>query len=86
MLLPPGDIDGHCVTTASRRRMVGSVTRAHDRPVKDVIVTVVVAIVLAIVFVYLFLSFAFSGWGDRSEQGSTSAISGRILWETFVDS
>lgn len=74
------------MTTASRRGKVGNVTRAHDRPVKDVIVTVVVAIVLAIVFMYLLLSFAFSGWGDRSAQGSTSAISGGLLWETFVDS
>jgi hypothetical protein len=41
-----------------------------------VIVTVVVAIVLALVFMYLLLSFAFSGWGDRSPQASTSAISG----------
>lgn len=51
-------------------------TKAHDRPVRDGIVTVVVAIVLALLFMYLVLSFAFSGWGDRSPQGSISAISG----------
>jgi hypothetical protein len=38
---------------------------AHDRPVKDVILTVVLAIVLAIGFMYLLLSLAFAGWGDR---------------------
>jgi hypothetical protein len=53
---------------------------------KDVIVTVVAAIVLAIVFMYVLLSFAFSGWGDRSPQGSPTAISGRVLSWTFVDS
>jgi len=53
---------------------------------KDVIVTVVAAIALALVFVYVLLSFAFSGWGDRSPQGSPAATSGRILWWTFVDS
>ena len=43
--------------------------RAHDRPVKDVIVTVVVAIVLTIAFMYLLLSLAFSGWRDPAPTG-----------------
>jgi hypothetical protein len=42
---------------------------AHDRPVKDVIVTVVVAVVLAIVFMVVLLSLVFSGWGGRSPGG-----------------
>jgi hypothetical protein len=52
---------------------------AHDRPVKDVIVTVVVAVVLAIVFMFVLLSLVFSGWGDRSPGGSPSAMNGPIV-------
>lgn len=44
---------------------------AHDRLVKDVIVTVIVAIVLAIAFMYVLLSLAFSGWRDPPRPGST---------------
>jgi len=52
---------------------------AHDRPVKDVIVTVGVAVVLAIAFMFVLLSLVFSGWGDRSPRGSPSAMSGPIV-------
>jgi len=51
----------------------------HDRPVKDVIVTVIAAVVLAIVFMFVLLSLVFSGWGDRSPQGSPSAMSAPIV-------
>ena len=47
----------------ARSGQVRMVIGAHDRPVRDVIVTVAVAIALAIAFMYLLLSLAFSGWG-----------------------
>jgi hypothetical protein len=53
--------------------------RAHDGPVKDVVLTVFVAIVLALLFMYLLLSLVASGWGDRSPQASISAMSGSSI-------